>query len=242
MIDTHCHIDLYPNPLAVAQRCEKANINTLAMTNLPSHFGQGIRHLRGFRKIRLALGLHPLYAERHLEEYDLFEKYLNETSYVGEVGLDFSHEGIATQAQQLQSFQFVLDRVRNKKKLLSIHSRGAEKQTLSLLLENKIEFAIFHWYTGPASLIKEATEQGYFFSVNPAMIRSNKGRSLVALIPPQKILTETDGPFVQINNKSAEPSDVGLVIKYLSQYWGMSSIEVEATIKSNFSKLVDRIR
>ena len=242
MIDTHCHIDLYPNPLAVAKRCEKASITTLAMTNLPSHFAQSSHHLRGFRHVRVALGLHPLYAARHAAEYSLFDQYADQTSYIGEVGLDFSRDGLATQVQQLHSFQYVLERIRNRKKLLSIHSRGAEKETLQLLSKTQTKLAIFHWFTGPVAVMKEATEHGYFFSINPAMIRTDKGRALIAQIPRQQLLTETDGPFVQINNTSVEPTDVRLVIEYLTQCWKMSSQETEATIKSNFSTLINELR
>ena len=97
IIDTHCHIDLYPNPRKVLQDCVKANITLLAMTNLPSHFEIGYSHFQSLRKIRLALGMHPLMADFHKKEFDLFLKNINKTSYIGEIGLDFSKEGIETE-------------------------------------------------------------------------------------------------------------------------------------------------
>lgn len=242
MIDAHCHIDLYPNPLQVARRCEQAGVVTLAMTNLPSHFAMGRQHLQGFRKIRLALGLHPLHALRHKAEYELFEKNLALTSYIGEVGLDFSREGIATKPQQLQSFEFVLQQVQGHKKLLSIHSRGAEQEVLAMLGSAGIQLAIFHWYTGPVSTIKSISERGYYFSVNPAMIRSEKGRQIIASIPPEKVLTETDGPFVQIGNRIAEPADVETVIRYLATQWSRSFEEVMRQIQSNFTNLINGLK
>ena len=90
MLDTHCHIDLYPDPHAVAKEVERQGILTIAVTNLPSHFEMGQPHLRGFRRIRLALGLHPLMAEHHKKERSKFKQMLSRTSYIGEVGLDFS--------------------------------------------------------------------------------------------------------------------------------------------------------
>ncbi|MFD2719579.1 Qat anti-phage system TatD family nuclease QatD [Hymenobacter monticola] len=238
MIDAHCHIDLYPNPLQVARRCEQAGVITLAMTNLPSHFAQGRPHLLGFRKIRLALGLHPLHAPRHQAEYELFKQNLALTSYVGEVGLDFSRDGVATKQQQLQSFAFVLKQVQGQKKLLSLHSRGAESEVLAMLVSAGIRLAIFHWYTGPVATLKNISAHGYYFSVNPAMIRSEKGRQIIASIPQEKLLTETDGPFVQVSNRIAEPGDVAMVIHYLAAQWGLSSEEVVRRIQSNFSNLI----
>lgn len=242
MIDAHCHIDLYPNPLQVARRCEQAGVTTLAMTNLPSHYAMGRQHLQGFRNIRLALGLHPLHALRHQAEYELFEQYLPMTSYVGEVGLDFSREGIDTKQQQLQSFAFVLQRIQLQRKLLSIHSRGAEQQVVDMLLQYQCTLAIFHWYTGPISVLHTIVDAGYYFSVNPAMLRSEKGRQIIAAIPKNRLLTETDGPFVQIGNTLAEPVHVGLVINHLTLLWEMSSQQVVAQIQTNFTALITPLR
>jgi TatD DNase family protein len=242
MIDAHCHIDLYPNPLQVANRCEQAGIVTLAMTNLPSHFAQGRAHLQGFRKIRLALGLHPLHAPRHPAEYELFKQSLALTSYVGEVGLDFSRDGVATKQQQLQSFAFVLEQVQDQKKLLSLHSRGAESEVLAMLVSAGIRLAIFHWYTGPIATLKDISAHGYYFSVNPAMVRSDKGRQLIAGMPPEKVLTETDGPFVQVGNRLAEPADVKTVINYLATQWNLNFEEVMLQIQSNFASLINGLK
>lgn len=242
MIDAHCHIDLYPNPLQIARQCEQAGVITLAMTNLPSHFALGRIHLQGFRKIRLALGLHPLHALRHPAEYDLFKQNLALTSYVGEVGLDFSRDGVATKQQQLQSFAFVLEQVQGQKKLLSLHSRGAEPEVLAMLVSAGIQLAIFHWYTGSLATLKNISEHGYYFSINPAMIRSEKGRLLIASMPPEKVLTETDGPYVQVGNRIAEPADVAIVINYLATQWNLASEEVMLQIQSNFANLINGLK
>jgi len=60
MIDTHCHIDIYNDPMAIALECERNGVVTIAMTNLPSHFEMGYSHLKNLSKVRLALGMHPL--------------------------------------------------------------------------------------------------------------------------------------------------------------------------------------
>ncbi|MBB6609685.1 TatD family hydrolase [Pontibacter sp. Tf4] len=242
MIDSHCHLDLYPDPIAVAKRCDQAGVTTLAMTNLPSHFGQGIQHLQGFKNIRIALGMHPLYADRHAEEYSLFDKYLDLTSYIGEVGLDFSRIGLATKKRQIKSFDYILSKVRGKKKLLSLHSRGAESDTLTMLKKHQINLAIFHWYTGSASILKTIAESGYYFSVNPEMIRSNKGQTLIKQIPRNQLLTETDGPYVQYNNRIVEPADVKVVINFLSKAWGIAANDVQQQIKHNFQSLLKPLR
>src|SRR5690606_14651517 len=126
------------------------------VTNLPSHFEMGLPHIRGLKHVRLALGLHPLFAERHTEEeLQSFNRLLQKTSYVGEIGLDNSREGKATFKQQLSSFRFVLASIQDQPRFITLHSRGAESEVLNTLQEFKIMNAVFHWYSGPISLINE---------------------------------------------------------------------------------------
>ena len=212
IIDTHCHIDLYPNPRKVLLDCVKANITVLAMTNLPSHFEMGYSHFQSLKKIRLALGMHPLMADLHKREFGLFLKNINKTSYIGEVGLDFSKEGISTKDIQIDTFSKILKVVSGQKKILSIHSRKAEKEVLDLLIKNNTQSAIFHWYSGGLNLIDAIAEAGYFFSINPAMIRSLSGRNIISKIPKRLILPETDGPFISNKNLPFNQGEISSIV------------------------------
>lgn len=242
IIDAHCHIDLYSNPRQVLQDSVKANIVVLAMTNLPSHFEMGYSHFQQLKNIRLALGMHPLMANSHKKEFDLFLKNIGKTSYVGEVGLDFSKEGISTKDIQIDTFTKVLKVIGGQKKVLSIHSRNAEKEVLDLLIKNNIQSAIFHWYSGGLNLINAITEAGYFFSVNPAMLKSASGRKIISKIPKEFILTETDGPFVIENNLPLNPGETSSVIYHLAQEWKISNHAVEDIITSNFFRLIRSLK
>ena len=242
IIDTHCHIDLYTNPRKVLQECVKADLTVLAMTNLPSHFEMGYSHFQSLKKIRLALGMHPLMADSHKKEFALFQKNLDKTSYIGEIGLDFSKEGNKTKEIQIDSFEKVLQSVSNKKKILSIHSRKAEKEVLELLIKYKISNAIFHWYSGPLNLICKIIDSGYYFSINPSMINSVNGRTIISKIPIGRMLTESDGPFVEYNQKVIQPWDLRLVLDYISNCKQINIYDVENQIQTNFFELIDKIR
>jgi TatD DNase family protein len=242
MIDTHCHIDLYPDPIKIAKESERLGIVTIGMTNLPSHFEMGYPHLAGFRKVRLALGMHPLHAEAHIDEFNKFKKNIDKTSYIGEIGLDFSREGYATKELQLETFRKILLALTGKKKLLSLHSRRAEKVVLDELVKNKIASAIFHWYSGPPGLIEEIAGHGYYFSVNPAMILSDNGKKIIARIPKGRMLTETDGPFIESFGSPVKPVDVRLVHQYLSDLWVSPLSAVVEQIHHNFNQLISLIK
>ena len=242
MLDTHCHIDLYPNPLVIAKEVERREILTIAVTNLPSHFEMGQLHLREFRQIRQALGLHPLMAEHHKKERAKFKQMLSRTSYIGEVGLDFSRMGRDTKDIQLESLRFVFGQIQDRPRFVSLHSRGAESKVLELLEEFNIQSAVFHWYSGLLTVLDHAVQSGHYFSINPAMIRSQKGRNIIERIPLNRILTESDGPHVQLRNQPVKPTDIKGVLEALGGIWGMSFEESKAQVMSNFMELIVPIR
>lgn len=243
MIDTHCHIDLYPDPHKVLREAERDGVTTIAVTNLPSHFEMGRPHVRAAKRVRLALGLHPLLAERHTQdELRKFKQLLSETSYVGEIGLDYSRHGKATANKQLQSFRFALEAIRDQPYFTTLHSRGAEEEVLGLLGEFRVKAAIFHWYSGPLTLVDSIVSAGHYLSFNPAMARSAKGRKIIDRVPREQVLTETDGPHLQVDSRPARPSDVRVVVGYLASAWGESQEAVEHTIRSNLNRILLPVR
>ena len=227
MIDTHCHFDMIPHPEAYLKQREQAGDIVIGMTNLPSHFKMGFLHVKGYKHIRLALGLHPLLASENKNELPLFNRLLDQTSYIGEIGLDFSKEGLPTRDDQVTILRKLLEKLEGKKKIISVHSRKAEKELFSLLCEYNIYNVIFHWYSGPVDLIPSIISRGYYFSVNEAMTISKNGRSIIEKIPRTRILTESDSPY---NNKA----DISKTLINM----GMT----EDDINDNFRALIARIR
>ena len=227
IIDTHCHFDMMPNPEGYISAKEKAGDIVIGMTNLPSHFMMGQSHLIGYKHIRLALGLHPLLAAENRKELTLFKRLVDQTSYIGEIGLDFSREGIATKNEQISVLREVLATIKGKKKIVSVHSRNAEKELLDTLCEFEIKNVIFHWYSGPVDLIPSIIERGFYFSINESMCRSKNGQSIIGKIPREKILTETDAPY---NNRT----NIRMVLNQLN----MSEVD----IFFNFNRLLNDIK
>jgi TatD DNase family protein len=242
MVDAHCHIDLYPNPKEILDECESSGIFTIAVTNLPSHFAMGFIHTRNYKKIRLALGLHPLHASRHVEELPRFQEYLDRTSYIGEVGLDFSKEGIETKEIQLASFRTILGYLKDKNKIVSIHSRRAEKEVLNLLQEFNIKTAIFHWYSGPEKMIQNIVDAGYYFSVNIAMTTSAAGRRIIAAIPSPYLLTESDGPYTMTDGKPSRPIDMAKTLQAIAEVRMCDSYSLSKQVQQNFFTVINALK
>lgn len=227
IIDTHCHFDMMPHPEAYISAKERAGDIVIGMTNLPSHFKIGQPYIKSYKHVRLALGLHPLLASESINDLALFNSLLNQTSYVGEIGLDFSKEGIATKNAQIMVLRSLLESLRGKQKIISVHSRKAERVLFDLLCEYNIQNVIFHWYSGPVDLIPSIISKGYYFSINESMTRSKNGRAILEQIPRNRILTETDAPYnTKIDIKKT-----------------LANIQVaEAEIQNNFMSLLANIR
>lgn len=227
IIDTHCHYDMMESPESYIEKVETTGDIVIGMTNLPSHFDMGFEYIRKYKKVRLALGFHPQLAADNKDELSLFAKYLERTSYIGEIGLDFSSDYISTKDIQISCLKYILEELRGKNKIISVHSRRAEKELVSLLHDYNIKNVIFHWYSGPLSLIPDIISEGYYFSINEAMTLSASGRKIIEKIPVERILTETDAPFNRKNN-------IASALKNLDFE--------ESLIERNFHQLVQQIR
>lgn len=227
IIDTHCHFDMMSQPEAYIRQKEQAGDIVIGMTNLPSHFEMGLPHVKRYKHIRLALGLHPLLASENKNELPLFDSLLDQTSYIGEIGLDFSKEGLSTKEDQISTLRKLLEKLEGRKKIISVHSRKAEKELFDLLCEYNINNVIFHWYSGPIDLIPSIISKGYYFSINEAMTISKNGRTIIKEIPRSRILTESDALF---NNKvDIKEAQINMQI-------------TENEVKNNFMELLSKIK
>jgi TatD DNase family protein len=233
--DMHCHLDLYPSPYEVAIATEQQKILTVAVTNLPSAYYDAKPHMQQFHYLKLAVGMHPSLALHHTaEEKKLFRQAFLETRYIGEVGLDFSGEGAKTKDKQIETFKLVLSLLQQQRRIVTLHSRHAEAVVLQLLDEFDVRPVIFHWYSGPLKLIDEIVGAGHYFSVNPAVIGSRNGQRIIGRIPGDRILTESDGPFVKADGESVTPLDIPQVVQYLADRWGGSYDEAIERLDINF--------
>ncbi|NOT87705.1 MAG: TatD family hydrolase [Lysobacter sp.] len=242
LVDFHCHLDLYPDHAAAVERCERDGIFTLAVTTTPKAWPRNHELASTTRHVRAALGLHPQLVAERAHEIGLWEELLPRTRYVGEVGLDASPRFYKSFEAQKEIFARVLSLCAAAgNKIVTVHSTRATKIVLDMLerhmppARGKI---VLHWFTGTAAETKRAVDLGCFFSVNIEMLANEKRAAITKKIPLDRILTETDGPFVQIDARPVTPSDVWMAIEELARMHGILPAEMSVTVMRNLRSLL----
>ncbi|KAA0114397.1 Qat anti-phage system TatD family nuclease QatD [Mycolicibacterium sp. P9-22] len=235
MIDFHCHLDLYRTPHEVAEEAHRLGVGVLSVTTTPSAWPGTYRLSEGRSTIKTALGLHPQLANERKHELRLFDRYLPDATFVGEVGLDGSPEHRSSWSDQELVFDHVLRSCEEAQdKIVSIHSRRAAGAVLDSLDKfGGIRAPILHWFSGTRAELRRAVGRGCWFSVGAAMLAGAKGRALVHEMPRDRVLLETDGPFAQVNRNALRPIDVAIACRSLADLWSTDYEDAELMIGKN---------
>lgn len=194
LYDTHFHLDLHKDKWNVIRELEESKIYTIAVTNLPDLYRKESVEIAS-KYIRFSLGFHPELIHQYKNQIPLMWELLPETRYIGEVGLDFVNK--THKLEQLSFFSELIERCRyDGNKILTIHSRQAVSDVLDIVGYNFRFKPILHWFTGNKVELLNAIDAGFYFSVNEAMMRSKRFLSLFPMIPAERLLIESDSPFL----------------------------------------------
>lgn len=240
MIDFHCHLDLYPDPHAVQAECVRRGLYVLSVTTTPSAWKGTSALAANSPRIRTALGLHPQLAHERRSELTLFDSLLPEVRYVGEIGLDGAPEFRRHWQDQIAVFEHVLAKCSELGgRIMSIHSRRSSGAVLDYLEKNpQAGTAVLHWFSGPRRDLDRAIALGCWFSVGPAMLASENGRDLAARMPSERVLTESDGPFAQLDGAAVMPWQVDNAVHTLAQIWSLLPEDVTQSVRRNLQELL----
>lgn len=241
-VDFHCHLDLYPDHAAAVVQAEAASIYTLTVTTTPKAWPRNSELTRDKRFVRPALGIHPQLVAERAHELSLWERYLPEARYIGEVGLDAGPRFYKSLDVQKQVFRRVLERCAEAGgKILTVHSVRSTTAVLDMVeayLPPERGTVVLHWFTGSRSEARRAVKLGCYFSINMDMTRSERGQSLIADLPLDRILTETDGPFTLIESRPSQPSDVIATVDAIAKVRKSVSKMISSAVLTNLSVLL----
>ena len=243
-VDFHTHLDLYPDLPAAIAACDRRRTATLTVTTTPKAFVKNRELADVSEFVRVGLGLHPQLVAERSGEIALFEKLLPRSRYIGEVGLDAGPRHYRSLELQKSIFERILRLCADEGgKILSIHSVRATKLVLDLLekhLPSHRGTVVLHWFSGTVGEARRSVALGFYFSVNERMLASPNGRRILREIPEDRLLTETDGPFVERDGKPIPAGDVLRAVEEIAVVKGRRVSDVQSLIVENRHNLTVR--
>ena len=243
LIDAHTHIDMFDDatlPTALAE-IEQNQIFTLSVTIDVAAYQRAKQIAANNPLIVPLFGIHPWEAHRFAHDLDSLAPLLAESPMLGEIGLDFLLVKDKTlYPQQFEVFDYFLDTAVSQQKIINIHGLGAETAVLERLEQFQPPTPIVHWYSGPLNLIDRYLAVGTYFTFGVELLHSEKIEQILAAIPPDRLLTETDNPGANQHfaHQPGTPALIQQVTAKMARCRQISEVEVDAQLNQNFTRLI----
>jgi len=201
--------------------------------------------------VKCSFGMYPIGDYDDINgELAWIEEHVDDCVAIGEIGLDYSDEVSSvgnrqqkignrkTREKQEKLFRKMLGLAKRMGKPVVIHSRKAEAEAIDILEEEEMRDVVMHCFCGRKSLIKRCVENGWFFSVPPAIMRWDNFKMLVEMVPLGQLLTETDSPYLSpVAGERNEPANVLVTLKEIALIKGVGVEEVASVVYENARKL-----
>ena len=249
MIDSHCHLtdEVFEGQhQAVMNRAKAAGITACLSVACSLPDAKKLFPLLENPFVYGACGLHPEYAGKAPETLKDFEEFYKHPKMVGigETGLD-AHYGADTLKEQEALFCEHIELAITLQKPLIIHAREADEKIEEIMmryLKKHTLKAVLHCFSSGQRLAHWALECGIYLSASGIITFKNaeKIRSVFKSVPMEKLLVETDAPYlapVPFRGKTNEPAFVAKTAEVLAEIKGVSLAELEGQTTANFNKL-----
>ena len=242
IIDAHCHLDFenYKNDRdEVIRRAKAAGV--IAVIN------SGYDYYSNHRTLQIAqtasdyvfptLGFSPNRIGKSSVEHVIEQIREHEELIigVGEVGLDAVKNSIPLNKQK-EVFEVFISLAEELQKPLVIHARGAEEEAFKMVTGRDVE-VIFHCYSGNSRLMKEIEESGNYISLSTLVCFSEKHKGLARKVDIERLLLETDSPFLSPFRGRNEPAYVVEALKVIAGVQGLKEEELAPVVLRNTQKV-----
>ena len=250
MIDSHCHLDHEPllsDLTNVIKRSKEEGIKKLLTISTSFESFSRIKDIVNKDDIIFGtIGIHPHETDKDKITSDfIFEnlKKYQKIIGIGETGLDFYYKN-SNKENQVKSFRIHIESAIKANIPIIIHSREAEDDTYNILKDYKSENPkiLMHCFTGSSKFAEKLLELNSFFSASGIITFKNATdlQKTFSLIPDDKILIETDSPFlapVPNRGKKNEPSFIKFTANKLAEIRGISKSKLIEITTNNFNTL-----
>lgn len=221
LIDTHCHLDWSPlceDVEGVLTRAREAGLShavTIGTDFITSR--KNLELARNYDMLSAAVGIHPNESEGVTEDkLHAIEELSHDPNVVaiGEIGLDFYREYASAEAQHWV-LSHSLEIARRRDLPVVIHCRDAYAELIEVLQhEPKSNRGVIHCASGPPEFIEAALELGFYvsFAGNVTYPSAKELRALIPLVPDDRIMVETDAPFLAPQPKRGKKNEPAFVV------------------------------
>jgi TatD DNase family protein len=241
LIDAHCHVDRYKANLAYAlEQIKEHEIFTISNSmDLPS-YKRNAKIAATCDLILPVFGIHPWNASEYVGCLNDLDWAISESPMIGEIGLDYYFVNETSRHHdQREVFEYFLRAVRRRRKIVIVHTKGAESEVLQLLKKYNTERVIIHWYSGPWHILKAMVEHGFYFTIGIEALFSQHIQDIARHLPAELILTETDNPGgnESLTGNIGIPSLVKDVVGKLAEIRGTSNQVIMSMVQNNLVRL-----
>jgi TatD DNase family protein len=252
LIDSHCHIDMpqfESDRDAVVARALEAGVETMLIVG-------GVDEEAGHRRalgvadglgLPCSAGIHPHEAKLATDAlYDEMAGLARERRIVaiGEIGLDFHYDHSPREVQR-ETFRRQVRLAREVGLPVIIHTREADEETAAILEEERAGEVggVIHCFTGTAELARRALNLGFFISFSGIVTfpRSTVIQEVARTVPIEKVLIETDAPFLAPpphRGKRNEPAFVVEVARKVAALRNLSIESLGSAVVANFARFL----
>ena len=255
LVDSHCHLD-FPDFAAerdaIVTRAREQGIGRMVTISTKVHKFQDIRAIaEKYDDVFCSIGTHPHYADKEPEitTADLV-KFTNDPKVVaiGEAGLDYFRNNSSVENQTL-GFRRHIAAARETGLPLVIHAREADDDVARILEEESAKGAfpfVLHCFTGGPHLAKRGVALGGYVSFSGVITfkKSEALRAIAADVPSDRILVETDAPFLApepYRGKRNEPAFVTNTARALAEARKTDFDTIAKQTTDNFFRLFSKV-
>lgn len=269
MLDAHCHMQFEKfeeDAAAVIKNAFTSGLTHLVNTGTSVDSSKkAIELTKKYDNTYAIVGIHPHHVDKTDEKYEGFppadwleqlEKLAKEPKVIGigEIGMDYWNyrtNGIVPKDLQEDAFRKQIDLSIKLNLPLQIHTRLAWDDTLRILSDYKNQLqnppGMFHCFSGDIEFTKKVLDMGFFVGFDGNITykgippgETTSLQDLVDYVPVDRILTETDAPFlspVPVRGSRNEPKNIKFILEFIAQRKGIAYNTLEAQIERNFSEV-----
>jgi TatD DNase family protein len=243
LIDAHCHLDRYEENLPYAlEQIKQHGIFTISNSmDLPS-YKQNVKIAATSDLILPVFGIHPWNASEYVGGLNHLDWAISESPMIGEIGLDYYFvKETSRYDDQRAVFEHFLSAASRQRKIVIVHTKGAESETFQLLKKYNTERVIIHWYSGPWHILKAMVEHAFYFTIGVEVLFSQHIQDIAGYLPAEQMLTETDNPggSASLTGNIGTPLLIKDVIGKLAEIRGTSDRIIMATVQDNLIRVGD---